>query len=72
MPNIVYMLQGGMMRECGVWIDKDIRQPLKANFVICCVHGDWSGFRTLAECQRQFPELEARNKPDGYFWVEER
>ena len=28
------------------------------NFVIICPYGDWSGFRTLIECQSQFAELE--------------
>jgi hypothetical protein len=50
--------------------------PDKANFVICCDYGDWSGFRTLAECERQFEELEKSAKvsgrSDGYYWVEER
>lgn len=34
--------------------------PENANFVIQWNDSDWSGFRTLAECERQFPELEAR------------
>lgn len=29
------------------------------NFVITCNYGDWSGFRTLSECQAQFRELES-------------
>ena len=34
--------------------------PENANFVIQWNDHDWSGFRTLAECERQFKELEAR------------
>ena len=34
--------------------------PDNANFVIQYKGMDWSGFRTLAECQAQFPELEKR------------
>lgn len=48
------------------------KRPLAANFVICCDYGDWSGFRTLADCEKQYPELEKAGKPDGYYWVEER
>ena len=33
-------------------------QAARANFVIICGYGDWSGFRTLAECEAQFAELE--------------
>ncbi len=34
--------------------------PKHRNFLIVHVqYGDWSGFRTLAECEKQFPELEA-------------
>lgn len=32
----------------------------RTNFVITCRYGDWSGFRTLAECECQFNELESR------------
>ncbi len=48
------------------------RCPGNANFVIVCHYGDWSGFRTLAECEAQYPELESKGKPWGYYWVEER
>jgi hypothetical protein len=47
------------------------RLPNNANFVICCDHGDWSGFRTLAECEAQFAEIES-SRPHSDFWVEER
>jgi hypothetical protein len=48
------------------------KQPDKANFVICCDHGDWSGFRTLDECKAQFSELENMGRPNFFYWVEER
>jgi len=47
------------------------RNPSKPNFVICCEYGDWSGFRTLAECESQYAEIE-KSRPDKTFWVEER
>jgi len=65
---IVAMLLGGKMQETASLPKK----PERANFVICCDYGDWSGFRTLAECQAQYRELESYNKPEGYYWVEER
>ena len=45
--------------------------PDKPNFVICCPSGEWSGYRTLAECQAQYPTLENMGRPDRYFWVQE-
>jgi len=47
-------------------------RPDRANFVIVCEYGDWSGFRTLAECEAQFAELEAKDKPNFYYSVVER
>lgn len=46
-------------------------RPERANFVIVCSYGDWSGFRTLAECIVQNPDLN-RIRPDGFYWIEER
>ena len=67
--HIVSMLFKGKMISY-----KSPRNPLRANFVICCPHGDWSGFRTLAECQAQYAELEsyAAANPERDYWVEER
>ncbi len=69
--RVIYELLAGKMVEMS-----KPRAPLKANFVICCNYGDWSGFRTLVECITQFKalELSAANmkRPDGYYWVEER
>ena len=64
---MIYMLWNGKMVE-----QEKAKRPERANFVICCDYGDWSGFRTLAECQSQFKELEAKGKQNGYYWVEER
>ncbi len=44
----------------------------RCNFVIVCDYGDWSGFRTLAECEAQFDELLAYHRPDRFFTVVER
>ena len=65
---IVFMLFQGKMQATST----KPRNPERANFVIVCDYGDWSGFRTLADCQKQFAELERAGKPDGYYWVEER
>lgn len=54
--------------------DKPYR-PQAANFVIICGYGDWSGFLTLAECERRFPELQRyyqESKGERWFAVEER
>jgi hypothetical protein len=67
MVPIVYMLLKGKMRRI-----RPVRNPEAKNFVIVCSHGDWGGYRTLADCMVQFPQLEARGAEDGYFWVEER
>jgi len=47
------------------------KRPERANFVIVCDYGDWSGFRTIEECQSQFAELEKSNRPNFYFRVVE-
>lgn len=47
-------------------------RPERANFVIVCDYGDWSGFRTLAECEAQFPELEAKGRSNFFYSVVER
>lgn len=53
-------------------INEPIFRPDRANFVIVCQYGDWSGFRTLEECKSQFPELEERmaNRNVAYAVVE--
>ncbi len=66
--KIVAMLFQGKMQATGT----KPRLPERNNYVIVCERGDWSGFRTLADCQAQYAELEAKGRPDGFFWVEER
>jgi len=44
-------------------------KPFNVNFVITWKGLDWSGFRTLEECVRQFPSLE---KEGDNFAVVER
>jgi hypothetical protein len=64
---IVFELLKGKMTEV-----RPPRNPELRSFVIVCVHGDWSGLRTLEDCKAEFPLLEARNREDGFYWVEER
>jgi hypothetical protein len=45
------------------------KRPTQANFVITWRGADWSGFRTLADCETQFRELEKR-AGDDYAVVE--
>jgi len=49
-----------------------ITSPEHNNFVIICEYGDWSGFRTLFECEKQFEELEKYGNPNYFFQVVER
>ena len=65
--DVIYALIGGHMAKVG-----SPQLPEHRNFVIVCDHGDWSGFRTLAECEVQFPTLESAGKHDGYYEVVER
>lgn len=72
--RVIYQMQGGKMTL--------VNEPIsgygggRQNFVIVCDYGDWSGFRTLAACQHQFPELEqyvkTGTRPDGFYRVVER
>lgn len=43
------------------------KNPKKPNFVIQWRGMDWSGFRTLEECEKQFDEL---NPKDDYRVIE--
>ena len=66
--KIIYTLDCGKMTRVG-----DPRSPeTKTNFLIVCDHGDWSGFGTLAECEKQFSEIESNGKPNGFYRVVER
>lgn len=55
MDRTIYIGFNGKMTKIN-----DPQRPQNANFVIQWNGRDWSGFRTLAECERQFRELEAR------------
>jgi hypothetical protein len=69
MANVVATMFKGKMTKCA-----EPRNPQRANFVIVCMRGDWSGFRTLAECESQYAELERYHAADANrdYWVEER
>lgn len=72
LPQTVFALFKGSMMQ----LAEPLCSPDKANFVIVCDYGDWSGFRTLPECKAQFAELEAKakanNRGNFYYRVEER
>lgn len=54
-------------------VNEPASSPLLANFVIQWRCMDWSGFRNLAGCVRQFSEIENRyDALDGDFRVVER
>lgn len=69
--KVIYILHNGRMRQ--VTQTKNAERP---NFVIKNDYGDWSGFRTLAECLAQIPELEqlaaSNNRPNGFYQIVER
>jgi len=65
--KVIYSLFHGKMEKVST-----PQLPKKYNFLIVCEYGDWSGFRTLAECEKQFPELESSGRPDFYYRVVER
>lgn len=55
MGSIIYQQFHGRMTKIN-----EPRIPGNANFVIKWRGMDWSGYRTLAECEAQFHELEGR------------
>lgn len=63
----IYVNRGGQFIKV-----QEPDNPNGCHFVIVCEYGDWSGIRTLDECTKQFNELVSVNRPDGFFWVEER
>ncbi len=69
--RIIYSLFNGKMVKTG-----HTANPERPNFVITCDYGDWSGFRTLAECEQQFHELEGMasrmKRGNFYYQVVER
>jgi hypothetical protein len=69
--KLIYDMRDGVMTRTNA---KIASSPNHRNFVILCGHGDWSGFRTLGECERQFRELEDnhREHPTRTYQVVER
>ena len=65
--RMIYELLNGKMVKVS-----EPSMPERANFVIVCQWGDWSGFRPLAKCEEQFADLEAKGRPDGFYAVVER
>lgn len=71
MGNTIWASKNGKMVKIG----KPHGRVDNYNFLITCRYGDWSGFRTLEECEKQIPELEKnmadmREKDDHYYIVE--
>lgn len=46
------------------------KRPEYINFKIICPYGDWSGWRTLAECLPQFEQI-IKEQPDRYYTIVE-
>jgi hypothetical protein len=73
-PN-VHVTNQNAVRELinGIWVHTGFIRgnPESPNFVIVCRYGDWSGFRTLAECEAQNPDADG-SKGYGFYWIEER
>jgi hypothetical protein len=69
MGNTIWHSVNGKMFKIG-----KPRLPKNFNFLITCKYGDWSGFRTLEECEKQIPELEQMMKedPSKYYNIVER
>ena len=63
----IYILKDSKMVKVGT-----TDRPDRNNFLIICELGDWSGFRPLASCEKQIPELESYGRPDGYYQIVER
>lgn len=67
MDRVIYQGFNGKMSKVG-----EPRLPENANFVITYKGRDWSGFRILSGCERQFAELETRPNGCDDFQVVER
>ncbi len=65
MDRVIYQQFHGIMAK----VEEPLR-PNNTNFLITWKGMDWSGFRTLVDCERQFPELE--NKSGDNYQVVER
>lgn len=66
--SLIYVQVAGKFARCG----EPKTSPERRNFVITWKGLDWSGFRTLADCEKQFPELERRRPGESDYAVEER
>jgi hypothetical protein len=70
--RVIYELINGKM----ILVNTPLRAAEGRHFVIRCASDDWSGFRTLAECEVQLDELEGMalkyRRGDGYYTVVER
>ena len=66
--NVIFLYYNGKFHRTP---NKIITTPEHNNFVITCILGDWSGFRTLAECEKQFSQLEYQ-RGDNFYRVVER
>lgn len=64
-PRYIYIPVGNKFRQ----ILKPTNPTLR-NFVIQYRGMDWSGFRTLLECEKQFPEIEAKRNFKDFTVVE--
>lgn len=55
----------------GEWVAGENRpkNPDRANFKIVCDYGDWSGYRTLADCLAQIPNW--KNRRPGFYRIVE-
>ncbi len=65
--NVIYSLFNGKMVKTGT-----PKLPDRDNFVIVCDYGDWSGFRILAGCEKQFGDLESSGRSNFFYQVVER
>ena len=53
-----------------VKVDEPRGNPDRDKFLILYQGMDWSGFRTLAGCEKQLPQLAARGKKEHFTVVE--
>ena len=70
MDHVVYRQQEGKMVKVAEPLG--FSSPNHYNFLITWREMDWSGFRTLGECEAQFSELESSSLTEDTFAVVER
>lgn len=69
LPHTIYLQFHGKMTK----LNEPKGRKENANFVIQYKGMDWSGFRTLEDCEKQFGWLEKRpNADQDYFSVVEK